>query len=387
MKKKILFILSITLILFMHANTIRIQAKSEINDDTSIKLRILETTDIHSYLLDYDYEKKKKTIEYGYNRVASLIQQAKKEQRNTLLFDVGDVIKGSPIAEYVASSPMFYSSDIHPAYKSMNVLGYDAATFGNHEFNYGLDFLINTIKGADFPYINANIYVDDRNDYEQDDIHFFQPYLLIDKEVINEKGEMDNVKVGVIGLITPITQQWDKAHFENKLIIKNMRKTAEEIVPKMKKEGADIIIALVHAGLESDQGYRPKSGNNVRDISKVEGIDVILYGHSHGIFPVKGAKGPKGVNHEKGLINGKPTVQAGNWGNHLGIIDLTLQKKKEKWIITKSKSTAKPIIRIIQKKKIPIVSPMPEMEYILSRYHEETLEYMKSKSLLNHLEE
>ncbi len=387
MKKKILFILSITLILFMHANTIRIQAKSEINDDTSIKLRILETTDIHSYLLDYDYEKKKKTIEYGYNRVASLIQQAKKEQRNTLLFDVGDVIKGSPIAEYVASSPMFYSSDIHPAYKSMNVLGYDAATFGNHEFNYGLDFLINTIKGADFPYTNANIYVDDRNDYEQDDIHFFQPYLLIDKEVINEKGEMDNVKVGVIGLITPITQQWDKAHFENKLIIKNMRKTAEEIVPKMKKEGADIIIALVHAGLESDQGYRPKSGNNVRDISKVEGIDVILYGHSHGIFPVKGAKGPKGVNHEKGLINGKPTVQAGNWGNHLGIIDLTLQKKKEKWIITKSKSTAKPIIRIIKKKKIPIVSPMPEMEYILSRYHEETLEYMKSKSLLNHLEE
>lgn len=62
----------------MHANTIRIQAKSEINDDTSIKLRILETTDIHSYLLNYDYEKKKKTIEYGYNRVASLIQQAKK---------------------------------------------------------------------------------------------------------------------------------------------------------------------------------------------------------------------------------------------------------------------------------------------------------------------
>lgn len=387
MKKKILFILSITLILFMHANTIRIQAKSEINDDTSIKLRILETTDIHSYLLDYDYEKKKKTIEYGYNRVASLIQQAKKEQRNTLLFDVGDVIKGSPIAEYVASSPMFYSSDIHPAYKSMNVLGYDAATFGNHEFNYGLDFLINTIKGADFPYINANIYVDDRNDYEQDDIHFFQPYLLIDKEVINEKGEMDNVKVGVIGLITPITQQWDKAHFENKLIIKNMRKTAEEIVPKMKKEGADIIIALVHAGLESDQGYRPKSGNNVRDISKVEGIDVILYGHSHGIFPVKGAKGPKGVNHEKGLINGKPTVQAGNWGNHLGIIDLTLQKKKEKWIITKSQSKAKPIIRIIKKKKIPIVSPMPQIEYILSRYQKETLEYMNSKNLLNQLED
>ena len=240
--------------------------------------------------------------------------------------------------------------------------------------------------GADFPYTNAYIYVDDRNGYEQDDIHFFQPYLLLDKMVVAEKGKMENLKVGVIGLITPITQEWDKEHFKDKLIIKNMRKTAEEIIPQMKKEWADLIIALVHAGLYSDQDYWPKSGNNVRDISKVEGIDVILYGHSHGIFPVKGEKGPKGVNHEKGLINGKPAVQAGNWGNHLGIIDLTLRKKKGKWVIADSKSTAKPIIRIIKKKKISIVSPMPQIEYILSRYQHDTLEYMNSKDLLNHLD-
>ena len=299
MKKKFLIILSVTLILFMQINAKHIEANSAIVDESTVKLRILETTDIHSYLLDYNYEKKKKTIEFGYNRVASLIVQAKKEQRNTLLFDVGDVIKGSPLAEYVASSPMFYSTDIHPAYKSMNLMGYDAATVGNHEFNFGLDFLLNTLMGADFPYTNANIYVDDRNGYEQDDIHFFQPYLLLDKMVVAEKGKMENLKVGVIGLITPITQEWDKEHFKDKLIIKNMRKTAEEIIPQMKKEGADLIIALVHAGLYSDQDYWPKSGNNVRDISKVEGIDVILYGHSHGIFPVKGEKGPKGVNHVK----------------------------------------------------------------------------------------
>jgi len=386
MKKKFLLILSVTLILFMQIHAKHIEANSAIVDESTVKLRILETTDIHSYLLDYNYEKKKKTIEFGYNRVASLIVQAKKEQRNTLLFDVGDVIKGSPLAEYVASSPMFYSTDIHPAYKSMNLMGYDAATVGNHEFNFGLDFLLNTLMGADFPYTNANIYVDDRNGYEQDDIHFFQPYLLLDKKVVTEKGKMENLKVGVIGLITPITQEWDKEHFKDKLIIKNMRKTAEEIIPQMKKEGADLIIALVHAGLYSDQDYWPKSGNNVRDISKVEGIDVILYGHSHGVFPVKGEKGSKGVNHQKGLINGKPAVQAGNWGNHLGIIDLTLRKKKGKWMIADSKSTAKPIIRIIKKKKISIVSPMPQIEYILSRYQHDTLEYMNSKDLLNHFD-
>ncbi|MEZ2718947.1 metallophosphoesterase [Niallia circulans] len=385
MKKKFFVSICITFILFIHANPLLTKASDENHKESIFPLRILETTDIHSYLLDYNYEEKKKTIEYGYNRVASLILQAKKEQRNTMLFDVGDVVKGSPLAEYVASSPMFYSSDIHPAYKSMNLMGYDAATVGNHEFNFGLDFLLNTLKGADFPYTNANIYVDDHNGYEQDDIHFFQPFLLLDKILVNDQGKTENIKVGVIGLITPITRVWDKEHLEDKLIIKNMQKTAEEIVPQMKKAGADIIVALVHAGLYSDQ-YWPKQGNNVRDISKVKGIDVILYGHSHGIFPVKGEKGPKGVNHEKGLINGKPTVQAGNWGNHLGIIDLTLKKKKGKWAIVDSKSTAKPIIRIIKNKKIPIVSPMPQMEYILSRYHQDTLEYINSKQLLNHFD-
>ncbi|AYV66593.1 hypothetical protein C2I06_06715 [Niallia circulans] len=385
MKKKFFVSICITFILFIHANPLLTKASDENHKESIFPLRILETTDIHSYLLDYNYEEKKKTIEYGYNRVASLILQAKKEQRNTMLFDVGDVIKGSPLAEYVASSPMFYSSDIHPAYKSMNLMGYDAATVGNHEFNFGLDFLLNTLIGADFPYTNANIYVDDHNGYEQDDIHFFQPFLLLDKILVNDQGKTENIKVGVIGLITPITGVWDKEHLEDKLIIKNMQKTAEEIVPQMKKAGADIIVALVHAGLYSDQ-YWPKQGNNVRDISKVKGIDVILYGHSHGIFPVKGEKGPKGVNHEKGIINGKPTVQAGNWGNHLGIIDLTLKKKKGKWAIVDSKSTAKPIIRIIKNKKIPIVSPMPQLEYILSRYHQDTLEYINSKQLLNHFD-
>lgn len=385
MKKKFFVSICITFILFIHANPLLTKASDENHKESIFPLRILETTDIHSYLLDYNYEEKKKTIEYGYNRVASLILQAKKEQRNTMLFDVGDVIKGSPLAEYVASSPMFYSSDIHPAYKSMNLMGYDAATVGNHEFNFGLDFLLNTLIGADFPYTNANIYVDDHNGYEQDDIHFFQPFLLLDKILVNDQGKTENIKVGVIGLITPITGVWDKEHLEDKLIIKNMQKTAEEIVPQMKIAGADIIVALVHAGLYSDQ-YWPKQGNNVRDISKVKGIDVILYGHSHGIFPVKGEKGPKGVNHEKGIINGKPTVQAGNWGNHLGIIDLTLKKKKGKWAIVDSKSTAKPIIRIIKNKKIPIVSPMPQLEYILSRYHQDTLEYINSKQLLNHFD-
>ncbi|MFT8322158.1 MAG: metallophosphoesterase [Bacillus sp. (in: firmicutes)] len=357
----------------------------ELNKHSRVSLRILETTDIHSHILDYDYEKNKRTIEFGLNRTVSLIQQAKKDQDNTLLFDVGDVIKGNALADYVASSNVLYYSDIHPAYKSMNLLKYDAATVGNHEFNYGLDFLLKSIQGADFPFVNANIYVDDQNDYEQDDIHFFSPYIILNKEVTTIDGKKKMLKVGVLGLITPITAEWDKEHLANKVKIKNMQETAKEVVPKMKEDGADIIIALVHAGLHTDNDLKDKKGNNVKDVSKVAGIDVILYGHSHSLFPKKGEKSTSQVQHHSGKINGKPAVQAGYWGNHLGIIDLTLEQKGGNWTLIDSKSLAKPIIRIIKGKKVPIVSPYQPIEYMMRQYHQDTIDFTeKNKKQKEH---
>lgn len=352
----------------------------EVEKPTLVSLRLLETTDIHSYILDFDYQEKRRTIEFGLNRTASLIQQARKDQPNTLLFDVGDVIKGNALADYVASSNVLYYTDIHPAYKSMNLLKYDAATVGNHEFNYGLDYLLKSLQGAEFPFVNANIYVDDHNQYNQDDIHFFSPYIILNKEVQTETGEKTIIKVGVMGLITPITAEWDKEHLENKVKIKNMEETAKEIVPKMKAEGADIVVALVHAGLQSDRELKEKRGNNVQDVSKVKGIDVVLYGHSHSLFPKKGEKNTLLVKHTKGKIAGKPAVQAGFWGNHLGIIDLRLEKKAGKWSIIESNSVAKPIIRIINDKKVPIVVPFEPIEYLMQKYHQDTLDFLEKNN-------
>ncbi|WP_445490932.1 metallophosphoesterase [Niallia sp. 03133] len=372
MKKNIIILLLMSLLF-----PVEHVCGEEMEKYPQLSLRILETTDLHSHILDFDYVNKRRTIEFGLSRTASLIQQARKDQLNTLLFDVGDVIKGNALADYVASSNVLYYTDIHPAYKSMNLLKYDAATIGNHEFNYGIDFLLKSIQGADFPFVNANIYVDDQNNYDQDDIHFFSPYIILNKNIMTNNGKEMLLKVGVIGLITPITAQWDKEHLENKVKIKNMQETAEEIVPKMKKEGADIIIALVHAGLHSDNDLKEKKGNNVKDVSKVNGIDVILYGHSHSLFPKKGERSSLQVQHHTGKINGKPAVQAGFWGNHLGIIDLTLEKKAGKWSILESKSTAKPIIRIIKEKKVPIVSPYQPIEYMMSQYHRDTIDFLK----------
>ena len=79
--------------------------------------------------------------------------------------------------------------DIHPVFKAMNSLHYDAATVGNHEFNYGLDFLHKSLQGANFPYVNANIYIDDRNNY---DGHVFM--ISIHIQLLRENLRIQQVK-------------------------------------------------------------------------------------------------------------------------------------------------------------------------------------------------
>ena len=105
-----------------------------------IRLRILETTDIHMHLLNHDYYQHKVTDEYGLAKTISLIKAARAEAPNSLLFDNGDLLQGNPLGDYVARVQPLKPGHIHPAYKVLNQIGVDAANIGNHEFNYGLPF-------------------------------------------------------------------------------------------------------------------------------------------------------------------------------------------------------------------------------------------------------
>src|SRR6476646_5636661 len=120
-----------------------------------VRLRIMETTDLHMNLLSYDYYQDKTTDQYGLDRTLSLIKAARAEVPNSLLFDNGDLLQGNPMGEYVAKVKPLKDGETHPAYQVMNQMGYDAANIGNHDFNFGLDFLRRATKGAKFPYVNA----------------------------------------------------------------------------------------------------------------------------------------------------------------------------------------------------------------------------------------
>ncbi|WP_235847680.1 bifunctional 2',3'-cyclic-nucleotide 2'-phosphodiesterase/3'-nucleotidase [Paenibacillus tuaregi] len=352
----------------------------------ALKLRIMETTDIHTNLMAYDYYKDQVSPTVGLVKTASLVKQARDEVKNTLLVDNGDLIQGTPLGTYVAKVDGLKDTNaVHPVYKAMNLMKYDIATFGNHEFNYGLDFLEKSIKGASFPYVNANVYVDDHDNNPDNDQNKYTPYRILDKTFIDEKGVAQTVKIGVLGLVTPQIMDWDKANLEGKVTTKDIVATAEKFVPQMKAEGADIVIAMTHSGFDANAKANTLAENAILPLSKVKGIDAITFSHTHKVFPTgdnksldvifKDANGNPvaGVDNVKGTINGVAAVQAGYGGAELGLIDLTLVKENGKWKVSDSQSSNREIYDKASKKAL--VEADPTIENAVKAEHEATIKY------------
>jgi 2',3'-cyclic-nucleotide 2'-phosphodiesterase/3'-nucleotidase len=308
---------------------------------STLKLRLLETTDIHTNIVNYDYYQDKSTDEFGLAKTATLIKKAREEVTNSILIDNGDLLQGNPFGDYVAKIDPLKDGETHPVYKAMNLLNYDAGNIGNHEFNFGLEHLDRSLKGAKFPNVNSNVYVDDKDNNPDNDKNMFTPYQILDRKFKDESGKEVNLKVGVIGFVPPAIMQWDKSNLEGKVIAKDIVETANKFVPEMKKKDADIIIAVPHSGIGPIDG-----GANLENATyqlKIEGIDALLFGHSHLVFPGPGFDNIPGVDGAKGTLNGKPAVMPGYWGNHLGVIDLTLKQVNGKWTVAESTSKAVPI--------------------------------------------
>ncbi|OCH17886.1 bifunctional 2',3'-cyclic-nucleotide 2'-phosphodiesterase/3'-nucleotidase [Aliivibrio logei] len=300
-----------------------------------IKLRIVETTDIHTNLMDYDYYKDKPSQKIGLARTATLVKEARGEVINSVLVDNGDLLQGSPMGDYIADKGL-EEGEVHPAYKAMNQLSYDAGNIGNHEFNYGLDFLAESINDANFPYINANVY--DAKTKK----HYFKPYIIKTHKFKDTAGVEHDIKVGYIGFVPPQIMVWDKKNLEGKVFVKDIIETANEIIPQMKSEGADVIVAIPHSGVSTNP-YKQGEENSTYYLSEVEGIDAIAFGHSHAVFPGKGFDNMQGIDNVNGTINGVAAVMPGRWGSHVGVMDLTLEQKDGKWIVAKSQAEARPI--------------------------------------------
>jgi len=310
----------------------------------TVVLRVMETTDLHANIMNYNYYQNAQDDTVGLVKTASLIVAARQEADNSVLVDNGDLLQGSPLGDYVAKIKGLQPNDVHPVYKAMNLLDYDVANIGNHEFNYGLPFLKEALNDADFPYISANVFFDDADNDPTNDIPYFTPYILKDKQVLDSEGDAHTLTIGYIGFLPPQILQWDKNNLETRVIAKDIVDMAERYVPEMKAAGADIIIAIAHSGLTTDT--RAGGDENASFyLSQVDGIDAILFGHAHRTFPGDaGYNGIQSIDNVKGTLNGVPAVMPGYWGKYLGYIDLTLSVDgNEQWHVKDSQSVLKPI--------------------------------------------
>lgn len=310
----------------------------------TVDLRIMETTDLHSNMMDFDYYKDAASEKFGLVRTASLINAARTEATNSVLVDNGDVIQGSPMGDYAAAKGLS-AGETHPVYRAMNTLDYAVGNLGNHEFNYGLTFLQKAIAGATFPYINANII--DVNSKKP----LFTPYLIKETRVKDKDGASHTLRIGYIGFVPPQIVTWDKANLEGKVTVNDITETARRYVPEMRKNGADLVIVIAHSGLSADP-YQAMAENSVYYLSKVPGVDAIMFGHAHAVFPGKDFASIKGVDLEKGTLNGVPAVMPGMWGDHLGVVDLVLNNDSGKWRVIASKAEARPIYDAVAKKSL-----------------------------------
>lgn len=345
----------------------------------TVELRVLETTDIHMHLADYDYYADKQSDKVGLSRVATLIKQARNEVKNSVLVDNGDLLQGNPLGDYVAKGRVLRFGETHPAYKAMNLLDYDVGNIGNHEFNYGLDFLMKSLAGANFPYINANVYVDDGDNDPDNDQPYFQPYMIKATKVIDTDGNEQSLNIGYIGFVPPQVMTWDKENLEGKVIAKDIIASAEKYIPKMKAEGADVIIAVPHSGMYVGK-YQQGEENATYHLAKVDGIDAILFGHSHRVFPGdKELSQFEGIDSEAGTVFGVPATMPGFWGSHLGLVDLTLESDGDGWKVSQGQSSVRAIAKREGRNTIPLVSADQEINHAVEKEHQGTLKYMRRK--------
>lgn len=332
----------------------------------TVDLRILETTDLHSNMMDFDYYKDTPTEKFGLVRTASLINAARGETVNSVLVDNGDVIQGSPLGDYMAAKGL-KKGDIHPVYKALNTLDYAVGNLGNHEFNYGLDFLHMALSGAKFPYVNANV-IDAKTNKP-----LFTPYVIKETVVKDKDGKEQTLRIGYIGFVPPQIMTWDKTNLEGKVTVTDITETARHYVPEMRKQGADLVVVIAHSGLSSDP-YHAMAENSVYYLSEVPGVDTILFGHAHAVFPGKDFANIKGVDLEKGTLNGIPAVMPGMWGDHLGVVDLVLNNDSGTWKVTSSKAEARPIYDSVAKKAL--VAEDANLVKVLKHDHDATREFV-----------
>ncbi|MED4463577.1 bifunctional metallophosphatase/5'-nucleotidase [Metabacillus fastidiosus] len=307
----------------------------------TIKLSILQTSDIHGHILPKNYRSQEE-LHLGLGKLSSIIKKEREMNEHVLLIDNGDLIQGTPLTYHFSKKS---NEKINPMIKVLNELKYDAAVIGNHEFNYGRHVLNEAVLQSTFPWLSANII-----SCESNEPLLGKPYMV---------KSFEGVKIAVLGVTTHYIPNW-----EDPLNIKGLRfedalETTKQWVDFIKeKEKPDVMIVSYHGGFERDietgEPTEQLTGENqaYEICYKVPGIDVLLTGHQH--------------RKISGQLNGVTIVQPSFNGQVIAKIDIILNKENGIKISTKSAS-------LLTMENVKTDQSIVEL---IRQYEEETIEWL-----------
>ncbi|MDO4229313.1 MAG: metallophosphatase [Capnocytophaga sp.] len=264
-------------------------------NDNAKKITVLHTNDTHSHIDPMPLNDPRNPNKGGVARRAFLIEQIRKENPNTLLFDAGDIFQGTPYFN-------FYGGELE--FKLMSMLKYDAATLGNHDFDNGIDGLYAQLPHAKFDFLTANY--DFKNTIMNGHTKPYKIYII------------DGIRIGVFGLGIKLEGLVNKVAYKETIYLDPLE-IAQDMERKLRnEEKCDLIICLSHLG------YKYENDTIISDLKiaeQISDIDLIIGGHTH-TFLSK----PTLVTNKKGnitLVN-----QVGCYGINLGRIDFYFEKGK-----------------------------------------------------------
>ena len=296
------------------------------------QLRLIATSDLHMHLIPFDYLHERRDAPRGLVALAPEIARARAECAASLLCDTGDFLQGSPLADEIALRRI----RPHPMIQTFNALRYDAVTLGNHDFEYGLSYLQDVLADAVPAVVSANLRTGPATT-------LVRPWQIVDRAVVCSDGATRPLRVGVIGFAPPQIPTWSADVLQDAVQADDILAAARTHLPQIRRAGADIVVALCHGG--------PVAGaevchmeNAALQLARLPGIDAVLMGHMHGLFPGPGFDGIAEVDAARGTLAGKPAVMAGSRGQALGVMDLILESAPddEGWRIVDHRAAVRP---------------------------------------------
>jgi 2',3'-cyclic-nucleotide 2'-phosphodiesterase/3'-nucleotidase len=312
-----------------------------LSQDTSVlHLRILATSDLHAKLMPFDYFADRPDARIGLLQIAGLVSALREGVPNCLLFDNGDTFQGSALDDLETRSTA-RSAAPHAMIEVMTAMGYDAATLGNHDFDYGIEMLEDVLADAGFPFVLANA------QHPGNGEPFRPRHVMLERKVEDVDGTSHTLRIGVTGTVPPQVARWNSAVLKDALVFGDPVAAVDAEARALRAAGADIVVALAHSGLGDIALPTPDQADTPRDtfpenaalaIAALPDVDIVIAGHTHDVYPPS-----RDCDIEP---PGTPIVQPGFWGSHLGCIDIALTKPRGAeagpWSILKSRVEAFP---------------------------------------------